>query len=113
MDRDNAFRILCRVPKANFDEARKDLSTRAKAADTAIAALRDLKIEALVSSSSVTALRASLVPMLKTLVERGRESSSRSSQSAEFMLLLSYDVFEKVCSLLERTRYVSSTNDKL
>jgi hypothetical protein len=41
------------------------------------------------------------------LVERGRESSSRSAQSAEFMLLLSYDVFEKVCSLLERTSHAS------
>ncbi len=107
MDRDTAFRNLCRIPKANFDEARKDLSSLVKAADSTIAALRDLKIEALVSSSSVKALRESLAPMLKMLVERGRESSSRSAQSAQFMLLLSYDVFEKVCSILERTSHTS------
>jgi hypothetical protein len=107
MDRDNAFRILCRVPKANFEQARQDLSTRVKAADSTIAALRDLKIEALLSSTSITALRATMVPMLKLLVERGRESSSRSSQSAEFMSLLSYDVFEHICSLLQRTNQTS------
>jgi hypothetical protein len=103
MDRDNAFRILCRVPKANFEQARQDLSARIKAADSTIAALRDLKIEALLSSNSVVALRAAIIPMLKMLVERGRESSSRSCQSAEFMSLLSYDVFEHVCTLLQRT----------
>jgi hypothetical protein len=107
MDRDNAFRILCRVPKANFEQARQDLSARVKAADSAIGALRDLKIEALLSSSSITALRVAMVPILKTLVERGRESSSRSTQSAEFMILLSNDIFEKVCSLLERSSQTS------
>ena len=107
MDRDNAFRILCRVPKANFEQARQDLSARVKAADSAIGALRDLKIEALLSSSSITALRVAMVPILKTLVERGRESSSRSAQSAEFMILLSNDIFEKVCSLLERSSQTS------
>ncbi len=107
MDRDNAFRILCRVPKANFEQARQDLSARVKAADSTIGALRDLKIEALLSSSTISALRSAVIPMLKMLVERGRESSSRSSQSAEFMFLLSHDVFEQVCSLLQRTSQTS------
>ena len=95
------------MPKANFDHARQAVSSRLKAADDAIAALRDLKIEAVVSSSSIAQLRGALLPMLKTRVERGREGSSRSSQSADFVLLLSYDVFERVCSILDRASHAS------
>ncbi len=102
MDRDNAFRILCRMPKANFEQSRLDLSARAKIADGTIGALRDLKIEAFLSSGSTAALRTALAPMLKTLIERGRENAIRNSQSAEFMLLLSHDLVEQVCSVLER-----------
>ena len=96
------------MPKANFDQARQALSARKTAADDAINALRDLKIEAVVSSSSIVALRSVLLPVLKMLVDRGRESSSRSSQSADFVLLLSHDVFERVCSVLEQRASRSS-----
>lgn len=107
MDRDSTFRILCRIPKANYDQARHDLSLRAKAAEGAISALRELKIEAFSSSTTIASLRAALAPMMKILVERGRENSTRSSQSAEFMLLLSYDVYEKACSILEHSNGAS------
>jgi hypothetical protein len=107
MDRDSAFRILCRMPKANFEQARLDLSARAKVADSTVAALRDFKIEGLLSCGSIATLRAAMAPILKTLVDRGRENSSRSSQSAEFMMQLSYDVLEQVCSVLERTSRTS------
>jgi hypothetical protein len=107
MDRDNQFRIMCRAPKANFEQARQDLSNRFKVAESSLAALRDLKVETLVASGSIPALRSAAVPMLKTLVERGRESSSRSSQAADFMLLLSYDVFEQIICVLERFGNVS------
>jgi hypothetical protein len=103
MDRDSTFRILCRMPKANYDQARLDLSARAKAAEGVINALRDLKLEVFLSCNNIASLRQALAPMIKILVERGRENSSRSSQSAEFMLLLSYDVYEKVCSILEHS----------
>ena len=68
------------------------MSARAKIADGTIGALRDLKIEAFLSRA----------PMLTTLIERGRENAIRNSQSAEFMLLLSHDLVEQVCSVLER-----------
>jgi hypothetical protein len=65
----------------------KFLYARFKAADSTIGALRDLKIEALLSSSSISAFQTAIIPMLKVPIERGRESSSRGSQSAEFMFL--------------------------